>query len=287
MIKLLYAIGSILVLGGLAYHFAALEIFNLVVPKDRGSRLVQSDVPYGPDARNVLDVYAPTQGAKPWPVIVFVHGGSWQSGNKNPYAFAGRALAAQGFLTLVISYRLHPANPYPAFVKDTALAIDWATRHVAQFGGDSSRVFAIGHSAGAYNVAEAVLDQKYLVELGTNTAAIKGVATLAGPLDFLPLDSPISIAVFGGVANLPQTQPVNHVRADAPPFLILHGSADATCRPRNSVNLDAALRAAGGRSTLKIYESVNHANIMLALAYPLRNMAPTLDDVTAFFRAQP
>ena len=197
----------------------------------------------------------------------------------------GRALAAQGFLTLVISYRLHPQNPYPAFVEDTALALDWATRHAAEYGGNQKRIFAMGHSAGAYNVAEAILDKHYLQQLGTDVSAIKAVATLAGPLDFLPLDGRVSIDVFGKVPNLPDTQPVNHVRADAPPFLILHGTEDKTCLPRNSINLDKALHAAGAVSTLKLYQGVGHVGIVLALAMPLRGLAPTLDDVVNFFRS--
>ena len=285
MLKFFYALGFVLIATGLLYHFAALETFNLLVPKDAGSALVQRNVAFGPSPRNVLDVYAPTTGQGPWPVVVFVHGGSWQGGSKEPYGFVGRALAAQGFLTLVISYRLHPQNPYPAFVEDTALALDWATRHAGEYGGNQKRVFAMGHSAGAYNVAEAILDKHYLQQLGTDVSAIKGVATLAGPLDFLPLDSTVSIDVFGRVPNLPDTQPVNHVRADAPPFLILHGTEDKTCRPRNSINLDKALRAAGAASTLKLYQGVGHVGIMLALAKPLRGLAPTLDDVVSFFRS--
>ncbi len=287
VIKLIYALALLLIAGGLLYHFAALQTFNLLVPKDKASTLVQSDVAYGPAPRNVLDVYAPTSGQGPWPVVVFVHGGSWRGGSKEPYEFVGRALAAQGFLTLVISYRLHPQDPYPAFVEDAALGLDWATRHAGEFDGNQKRIFAMGHSAGAYNVALAVLDQHYLEKLGTDVSAIKGVVTLAGPLDFLPLDSPTSIDVFGKVPNLPDTQPVNHVRADAPPFLILHGMEDTTCRPRNSINLDKALRAAGGSSKLKLYQGVSHVGIMLAMAKPLRRLAPTLEDVTAFFRTQP
>ncbi len=285
--RLIYALGFLLIAGGLLYHFAALETFNLLVPKDTASALVQRDIAYGPAPRNKLDIYAPTMGGGPWPVIVFVHGGSWGSGSKEPYEFAGRALAAQGFLTLVISYRLHPQDPYPAFVEDTALALDWATRHAGEFGGDQKRIFAMGHSAGAYNVALAILDKHYLENLGTDISAIKGVVTLAGPLDFLPLDSAISIDVFGRVPNLPDTQPINHVRADTPPFLLLHGTEDTTCRPRNSINLDKALRAAGATSTLKLYQGVSHVGIMLAMAKPLRGMAPTLEDVVEFFRARP
>ena len=285
--KLLYAAAFLLIVGGLLYQFAALDVFNFLIPKDADSKLIAQDVHYGSDARQVLDVYAPLESKGPLPIVVFIHGGSWSSGNKNPYEFVGRALAAQGFLTLVPNYRLHPQNPYPAFVEDAALALNWATRHGAEYGGDGRTVFAMGHSAGAYNVALAILDKRYLAALGTDVSSIKGVATLAGPLDFLPLDSPATIDVFGKLTNLEETQPTHFARADAPPFLILHGSADNTVKPRNGVALDKTLREAGASSTLKLYEGISHVGIMLAMAKPLRRLTPTLKDVTEFFRSQP
>ena len=283
--KVLYGLAIFLIVGGLLYHFAALDVFNLFVPKDAESKLVARDVHYGPEAREVLDIYAPKISNGPLPILLFFHGGSWSSGNKNPYEFVGRALAARGFLTLVPNYRLHPQNPYPSFVEDAALALDWATRHGAEFDGDNHKVFAMGHSAGAYNVALAVLDKHYLATLGTDVSSIKGVATLAGPLDFLPLDTAVSIDVFGKITNLTETQPTHFARADAPPFLILQGSADQTVKPRNAINLNAALEKAGAQASLKIYPDVSHVGIMLALAKPLRGFAPTLGDLNAFFKA--
>jgi acetyl esterase/lipase len=286
MIKILYGIAIFLIFGGLAYHFAALQVFNALAPKDAGSRLVAADVAYGANPRQKLNVYAPleSEAQEPMPVVVFVHGGSWNSGNKEPYEFVGRALAAQGLLTLVINYRLTDTAPYPAFLEDTALALDWATHHAGEYGGDASRVFAMGHSAGAYNIAQAILDRRYLGALGNDGSSIKGVVTLAGPFDFLPLDTRVTKATFGRQPDLASTQPVNFARGDAPPFLILHGSADTTVFPRNAVALDKALRAAGASSTLKIYDGVSHAGIMLALSKWSRGSAPVLKDAVDFIR---
>ena len=126
MRKILTFFAVILVVGGLGYHFARLQIFNALVPKDAGSSISIADLPYGPDARQILDVYMPREAKLPLPVIVFVHGGSWEEGSKDSYTFAGRALAAQGFLTVVVNYRLHPEHQYPAFVDDLDLALRWA-----------------------------------------------------------------------------------------------------------------------------------------------------------------
>ncbi len=284
MVKFFYVLAFVLIIGGLLYNFAALQIFNLIIPKDADTHLIASNVQYGSDERQVLDIYAPDKQTGPLPVVVFIHGGSWSSGNKNGYEFVGRAFAAQGFLTLVANYRLHPQHPFPAFVEDAALTLDWATRHSAEYGGDEHQVFALGHSAGAYNLALAILDPRYLTKLGTDVSAIKGIATLAGPFDFLPLDSAITKDVFGAINNLSETQPVNFARREVPPFLILHGSADTTVYPKNAAALNRALQNAGANVSLKIYGGVSHVGIMISLAKPLRGRTPTFDDVLTFFK---
>jgi acetyl esterase/lipase len=280
MTKLFTMLGVLLIAGGLAYHFAALEIFNALVPKDKGSILHTRDMAYGPLPRQKLDIYLPRESRGPLPMVVFVHGGSWQEGNKNPYAFAGRALAAQGFMTLVINYRLHPQDKYPAFVDDVALALRWAADNAKALNGDANKLFAMGHSAGAYNVAMAVLDQR----LAGVTPKLAGVVTLAGPFDFLPLDSPVTIEVFGKLADLPSTQPVNHMNAGAPPFLLLHGADDTTVFPRNAKGLQTAFEKAGQQVEIKIYPGISHVDILLALSTWKRDAAPVLEDAVAFMK---
>jgi acetyl esterase/lipase len=280
MKKIFTLFGILLVIGGLAFHFARLQLFNLLVPKDAESSLSAADFPYGPDERQKLDIYMPREAKLPLPVVVFVHGGSWEEGSKDGYTFAGRALAAQGFLTFVMNYRLHPQHQYPAFVDDVDLALRWAVKNAAGFGGDPQKIFAVGHSAGAYNVAMAVLHKRYSVD----RPKLAGVVALAGPYDFVPLDSKITIKVFGDVPDLADTQPIHHAFKDAPPFLILHGSADKTVFPRNAVALDKALRAAGAQSTLKMYDGVAHADMVLGFSTWLRGRAPTLADAVAFMK---
>lgn len=276
MSKLLTAIGLALLVGGLAYHFAALAIFNALVPKDAGSRLAAPDIAYGPDPRQRLDIYVP-EGQGPFPVIIFTYGGSWDSGSKNDYGFVGRALASRGYLVAIADYRLVPKIRYPVFVDDVAQSINWVIGHAKEFGGDPNRLFAMGHSAGAYNLVQAVLRNQL-------SAKVRAMVTLAGPFDFLPLDSPKSIAAFSGVAELNETQPINGNLTAAPPILLLHGSADQTVRIRNSQSLYAAWQKVGRPAELKIYDGVSHVGIMLALSTWRRKTAPVLDDAIAFFQ---
>lgn len=276
MAKRTAAIGLLVLLAVLTYQFATLAAFNLLVPRDGATVLVQRNVAYGLHQRQRLDVYQPG-GDGPFPVLVFVYGGSWDSGSKSDYGFVGHAFAAQGFMTVIADYRLVPEVRYPGFVDDTADVIRWVSARAGDHRGDPNRLFVAGHSAGAYNAVQAVL-------LHGLENRVKAMATLAGPLDFLPLDEPKGIAAFGHVADLPATQPVNRDLSRMPPLLLLHGADDTTVRIRNSRNFHAAVQRAGRTSLLREYAGVGHVGIMLSLAKPFRGWAPALDDVTRFFR---
>jgi acetyl esterase/lipase len=269
-----------------SYRLAGLQIFNFLIPKDAGSALIESRVSFGTDQSQTLDIYAPSTRNAGLPILVFVHGGSWQDGDARDYTFVGRAFAAQGFLTFVTNYRKRPDHEFPSFVEDAALALAFAQNRATQFGGAEDKIFAVGHSAGAYNLALAILDHGYLDAAGFNPKNLRGFAALAGPFDFLPLDTPITIGTFGQVRDLPSTQPVNFARADAPPMLLLTGTDDTTVYPRNSINLAHKLRKAGASVEIKEYQGIKHVPILLALAKPLRSWAPALDDVTSFFKSR-
>ncbi len=259
----------------------SLGAFNAVTPKDAGARRVAHDVAYGEGARRQLDVYAPADGGT-HPVIVFIYGGSWSSGNKDEYAFAGATFASRGFVTVIPNYRLVPEVRFPSFLNDCAAAVRWVADHAREFGGDPTRIILVGHSAGAYNAMMLGLDAHYLRDAGVNAANVRGVVGISGPYDFLPFDVDATRNAFGQAPDAALTQPVHFARGDAPPLLLLWGEADTTVGQRNLRGLEAAVRAAGGRVESKTYPAVNHVDIMLALSRPLRGRAPTLSDVVAF-----
>ncbi len=268
----------------LASACSPLRVFNSVVPKDRGVEVVERGAAFGGHPRQRLDVYRPARrgpSAAPLPIIVFVYGGSWQSGTREGYGFAGRALAARGFLVAVPDYRLVPEVRFPAFLEDSAAAVRWVRANAERLGGDRSRVVLVGHSAGAYNAAMLALDPRWL---GPDRRAVRGLVGLAGPYDFLPLSGPVTTAAFGNVPNPADTQPIGFASGDDPPALLLHGAADTTVYPRNSQRLAERLRAAGVDARVKTYPELGHVGIVTALARPFRGRAPVLDDVAAFAR---
>lgn len=276
----MWALLLALFVGAVALTLDPLGAFNALMPMDRGSARVAQGVAYGTGERLRLDVYAPrAAAARPRPVILFFYGGSWNSGRRQGYAFAARALAARGFVVVVPDYRLVPEARYPEFLKDCATALRWARSHSRRYGGDGERIVLAGHSAGAYNAAMLALDPGLL---GPDRAAVRGFVGLAGPYDFLPLDDSSTIAAFGAWPRPAETQPISYAAAGAPPVLLLHGDDDSRVKPRNSLKLAGLLRAAGGDVRLKLYPGLGHVGILTALATPFRRRAPVLADVASF-----
>ncbi|GAA4025087.1 alpha/beta hydrolase [Sphingomonas swuensis] len=258
-----------------------LETFNAIVPKDAGVASVGRDLAFGTDPRQKLDLYRPAASAtgKPLPIIIFLYGGSWNSGDKGGYAFAGRALASRGFLVAVPDYRLVPQVRYPTFLEDNAAAVRWVAAEAARYGGDPSRIVLVGHSAGAYNAAMLALDPRWL---GADRTRIRGFAGLAGPYDFLPFEGPVTRAAFGREPDPASTQPIRFASRDDPPSLLLHGTGDTTVLPRNSQRLAERLNAAGATAELRLYPGVGHVGMVTGLARPFRGRAPVLADVATF-----
>jgi acetyl esterase/lipase len=275
--------GLVALAGSMASACSPLSLFATFTPKD-AARLRERGAAYGPLERQALDVYAPKRETTPAPVAVFFYGGSWDSGRRQDYDWVGRALAAQGFLTIVPDYRLYPAVRYPSFVEDGALAVRWAVEHARALGGDPDRIVLVGHSAGAYIAAMLALDDRYLRAAGIDPKAVRAFAGLSGPYDFLPIDGPITRRTFGEAPDLPGTQPGLYASATSPPAFLATGDADTTVKPRNTAALAAALRARGGAVDERHYAGLNHADTVLALSKPLRGKAPVLAEMTAFLK---
>src|SRR5215510_1801066 len=115
--------------------FAAL---HAAAPKD--GVVVTKDVAYGPYPRNILDVYKPSRGASPTPVVVFVHGGAYVGGDKKYYGNVTTWFARQGVLGVNATYRLAPEAKWPAATEDIAGMVKWTRENATRFGGDPNRI---------------------------------------------------------------------------------------------------------------------------------------------------
>jgi acetyl esterase/lipase len=267
-----------------------LRVINALVPT--GTHRFTADQAYGPDARQRLDVYQPDPPVADAPIVVFFYGGSWSSGRRQDYRFVGEALASRGIVTLVADYRLSPQVRYPVFVQDSALALRWAVDRAANLGASPQRVFAVGHSAGAYNAAMLALDPRWLGAVALAPERLAGWVGLAGPYDFLPIGVPEVRVAFEWPQTPADSQPLFHARRSGPGrvprTLLLAARQDTLVDPRrNTQALASALGQRGIAVELELLEGVSHTTLIGAMAAPLRGLAPVLDRVSAFITRPP
>lgn len=244
-----------------------------------------TNLAYGADARNKLDVYIPDQlrePRQPVPIVVFFHGGGWNSGNKSYYKFVGAALAEQGYLAVLPNYRLYPQVKSKVIFADPARAVAWVRAHASEWGGDVDELYLAGHSAGAHFAVMLALDPEYLQQAGALPEDLRGVIGLAGPYDFLPFTRDYMNDLFGPAEQLAASQPINFVRPDAPPLLLLQGLQDSTVEPKNTRNLQAALQAIGGRVQAQYFENADHGDLVAAFSSLARHRAPVLQQIGSF-----
>jgi acetyl esterase/lipase len=277
--RLLYltiALGIVAFLAGCA----PINLVNVLIPEN-GFKATR-DIAFSARPRNKLDVYTPISSANTTkPVVVFFYGGAWESGEKSQYLFAAEALNSRGYVVVIPDYRLYPEVIFPTYMEDAALAMKWTFDNIAQHGGDPAKIFVMGHSAGAQLAALLAYDSKYLDRVGIDKRRIRGVVSLAGPLDFLPLTEPNLFIVFPEPIRA-ASQPINFVTGKESPSLLLHGDADTRVGIHNSRNLAARIAALGGDVETTYYPEMGHAGILLALAAPLRSGKPVLDRVAKF-----
>lgn len=261
-----------------------LSVYDRVTGGTSGARQVAKGLAFGGPGQT-LDIWAPDpMPAGKLPVVIFWYGGGWAKGDRASYAFAGRALAREGFLVVIPDYRKVPQVRFPAFLDDGAEAVAWVEQNVAQHSGDPKRLAFMGHSAGAYEAIMLALDSKRLAAAGADPANVKAAVGLSGPYDFYPFTSDRAVAAFSQWSNPAETQPITFARADAPALLLATSDGDTTVRARNANNLAAKLRTLGAPVEVKNYGPLNHEEVVMALSVPFRAKGPVLADSVAFLR---
>ncbi|WP_140635210.1 alpha/beta hydrolase [Methylibium rhizosphaerae] len=263
---------------------------SVLVPQ--GSHVLTPDIFYGTDPRQRFDLYQPDAGtAAPdagFPMVVFFYGGSWTQGRKADYRYVGEALASRGIVTVVADYRLYPQVSYPQFLNDAAMALAQAMRRASHWKVDATRVFVMGHSAGAYNAAMLALDPRWLAGQDLSPRQLAGWIGLAGPYDFLPIRSATVQPVFHHPDTPAESQPLQHAAQSRLPAFLGAAPLDELVDPqRNTAQMAGLLQASGAPVTLKWYDGASHATLVGAFARPLRWIAPVLDDVVRFVHATP
>lgn len=222
-----------------------------------------------------LDVYAPRKKpAAQQPVVVFIHGGNWNSGSKSQYGFIGRELARQGMVAVIVDYRLSPAVQVPAMAADCARAVQWTVAHIAEYGGDPNRIFLMGHSAGGGLAALLATDNTLFTQLGLPINPVRG-AVLNDPAgldmyDYLkkmqyPGDRQYLKSFGNNPAGWRQVSAMHHVTAASPPFLLFVGGHTYPSILHSSEAFRQRLQALGKEPSYTLQPGKNHIPMVLQL----------------------
>ncbi len=221
------------------------------------------NIPYAEPAhqRHILDVYAP-EGADNLPVVFWIHGGGWQTGDKSSVQLKPQVFTERGFVFVSTNYRLLPEVEMGVLIEDVGKSLGWVHRNIAGYGGDPQRIFVMGHSAGAQLAALICIDDRYLKAEGVPRDVLRGCVPVDGDTYDIPamiMTAELRQTVHG--LPLPQfghrvkfgNDPKKHIDFSAvthvsqgkgiPPFLILHvaGQPDVTAQ---ALRLGAALKTA-------------------------------------------
>jgi acetyl esterase/lipase len=246
------------------------------------------DLPYrtGPGAdaaKNLLDLYRPAGSG--WPVLVFIHGGGWTSGDKgyraggaDIYGNIGRFYAARGIGVAVVSYRLQPAVTWQDQLTDLAYAVAWVRANVARYGGDPNAIVLAGHSAGGQFAARLALDPAPLAALGVDRRVLRGFVSVSGAgLDLTDEESWRLGQPRGyyerrfrnghtGDAWMREASPVRFVDPTSPPALVIWAEGDPPDLRRQGAVLATALRNAGVATATTVVPGSSHTRIVLTLS---------------------
>lgn len=244
---------------------------------------VQSDVIYSRAGGEELkmDVYSPTNTAgRSLPVVLYVHGGGWQTGTKNmlPMMPGPSELLRRGYLVVAINYRLAPKHKFPAMLEDAKCAVRFLRAHAKNFSLDPARIGVMGDSSGGHVVALLGLTDASTGFEGEGwtdqSSRVQAVVDLWGPTDFANGNSNfITLKLiqdaFGATNTtdpiLIRANPVTYVSRRAPPFLILHGDKDNLVDLQQSAELDARLKAVGANSTFVVITNLAHGYVPVGL----------------------
>lgn len=170
--------------------------------------------------RCVLDLYYPA-GTKGYATVVWFHGGGLRGGNKS----VPQELKEQGLAVVAVNYRLFPRVRCPAYLEDAAAAVAWTFRNIAGYGGNADLIFVSGHSAGGYLTSMVGLDKSYLAAHGLDADKIAGLIPFSGHTitHFTPREER---GIPGEQPVIDKFAPLFHVRADAPPLVLITGGRE-------------------------------------------------------------
>jgi len=212
-----------------------------------------------------LDIYYP-KNLKNFATIIWFHGGGITGGRREIPA----ALMEKGVAIIGVGYRLSPKAKAPAYIEDAAAAVAWAFKHIASYGGSNKLIFVSGHSAGGYLGTMITLDKQYLSKYKIDADRIAGLIPFSGQA-ITHFTVRKEMGIKDTQPTIDKYAPLYHVRADAPPMLLITGDREMELLGRYEENayLNRMMKLVGHKTT-RLYElqGFDHGG-MAVPAFPL------------------
>lgn len=222
------------------------------------------NVAYGLKARQRMDLYRSRLPLLHRPLIVFVHGGSWQHGDKKDYKFIGETFGREGYDVAVINYHLAPEHIFPAYIDDLTLALNHLFQYQEKYQISTENLVLMGHSAGAFNVMSALYHpQPYSLHCREQIKAIVGIA---GPYHFDYKGDPLSQHAFNEHIPYQEVMPYYFVDANPIHHYLLTAANDQIVQDCNSLDLHQVLQDKGNHSQIEIIPNTGHITIVGSLS---------------------
>jgi acetyl esterase/lipase len=214
--------------------------------------------------RCVLDIYYP-EGVTGYSTIVWFHGGGLKNGNKSVL----EGFKNKGLAVVAVNYRLYPKVKAPVYIEDAAASVAWVFENIETFGGDASRIFVSGSSAGGYLTSMVGLDKRWLAAHGIDANRIAGLIPLAGHT-ITHFTVRAERGIEGTRPIIDDLAPLYHVRSDAPPVLLITGDRELEMLGRYEENayMMRMMKVAGHKDT-RIFELDGYGHSPKDAAAPL------------------
>jgi acetyl esterase/lipase len=242
-----------------------------------------ADVPYCTTDTTLqkMDVYFPDSGG-PWPVLAYVHGGSWMHGDKSEAIMFADGMTPQGYLLVSINYRLYPEGKFPNMIEDVKCAIRFLRAHAGAYNLDPNRIAAMRSSAGGHLVSllgtsdvSAGWDVGEYLDQSSRVQAVIAMAPVTDlTRNFPNADIEAMRGVGFGEDNIVLASPITHVTVDDPPFLLIHGDRDEVVPFEQAQLMYDRLVQTNVPAQLVIVKNAGHS-----LTAPDGTATPTSDEI--------
>jgi pectinesterase len=224
-----------------------------------GVQVIDNLVYASPGGRDLhLDLFVPEAGGELRPGVIFIHGGGWAFGGKSDFRVQAARMAAKGFVTTSIDYRLSSERIYPAAIDDAKAAVRWMRANAATYGIDPDRIGVVGSSAGGHiaSLLGVTGDRRRFGEDDDHpgeSARVQAVAAISGAYDMVYADTRDEWAPAAFMGGLPsvipdrwaEASPINHVGTESAAFLFLHGTEDELTPAHQAERMLQKLQDAG------------------------------------------